>query len=174
MKLTPVMEKYILHWGEMGSRWGVNRSVAQIHALLYLAGTPLNAETIAETLGIARSNVSGSLKELQSWELITLTHVMGDRRDHFTCKEDLWGMLVTVIDGRKKREIDPTLQLLKNCVADAENDKETPKEVVARIERMMQFLDRLTTWYEQISRLPKSTLISLMKMGAKISKYVKG
>jgi len=172
MKLTPVMERYILHWGEMGSRWGVNRSVAQTHALLYLVGRPMHAEELVETLSIARSNVSTSLKELQSWGLVTLTHVMGDRRDHFEAKSDLWDMLLTVVDQRKKREIDPTLTLLRKCKLEAADDKETPEDIKARMSDMLDFMESLTSWYEQVVRLPKATLVKLMKMGTRISKFV--
>ena len=115
MKLSRAMENTILHWGEMGSRWGVNRSIAQIHALLYLSTTPLTADEIAETLGIARSNVSTSLRELQSWDLVSMTHVLGDRRDHFDAKTDLWEVLLTIVDERKRREIDPTVSPCANA-----------------------------------------------------------
>ena len=172
MKLTPVMEHYILHWGEMGSRWGVNRSVAQIHALLYLVARPMHAEEVVETLSIARSNVSTSLKELQSWDLVTMTHVMGDRREHFQAKSDLWDMLLTVVDQRKKREIDPTLTLLRQCKLESDEDKETPDEIKKRMSDMLDFLESTTGWYEQIVRLPKTTLVKLMKMGSRITKFI--
>jgi DNA-binding transcriptional regulator GbsR (MarR family) len=173
MRLTPVMERYVLHWGEMGARWGVNRSVAQIHALLYLSPAPLTAEEIADTLALARSNVSTSLRELQSWGLVSLTHLMGDRRDHFEAKSDLWDMLLTIVEERKRREVDPTLTMLRQCVLEAEQDQETPAEIKARIERMLTFLETLANWYVQMRRLPKSTLVALMKMGAKVAKVVK-
>ncbi|MCR9213758.1 MAG: MarR family transcriptional regulator [Proteobacteria bacterium] len=172
MILTPAMEKFVLHWGEMGTQWGVNRSVSQIHALLYLSSTPLSAEVIAETLGIARSNVSNSLKELQSWKLITRTHVMGDRRDHFEAKTDLWEMLMTIVEGRKTREIDPTLEMLRGCAEEAKMDGETPDYALAKIERMQEFVDTLASWYSQVSKLNKPTLVKLMKMGSKVSKFV--
>jgi DNA-binding transcriptional regulator GbsR (MarR family) len=172
VQLTPVMERYVLHWGEMGTRWGVNRSVAQIHALLYLSPRPLTAEEIADTLSLARSNVSTSLKELQSWGLIQLTHILGDRRDHFEAKRDLWDMLMTIVEERKRREIDPTLTLLRQCVLDAEGDKATDPEIKARIERMLEFIEMLTTWYGQVRGLPRSTLVTLMKMGSKVARLV--
>ncbi len=172
MKLSRAMENTILHWGEMGSRWGVNRSIAQIHALLYLSTTPLTADEIAETLGIARSNVSTSLRELQSWDLISMTHVLGDRRDHFEAKTDLWEVLITIVDERKRREIDPTVSTLRKCVLDADDD-DTPEEVKKRLNAMLQFVETLTIWYDQISRLPKVTLIKLMRMGAKVANFVK-
>jgi DNA-binding transcriptional regulator GbsR (MarR family) len=172
MKLTPLMERYVLHWGEMGTRWGVNRTVAQIHALLYLSPTPLAADEIAETLVVARSNVSTSLKELQSWGLISVAHVMGDRRDHFTSKGDTWGMLMTIMEERKRRELEPTLTLLRQCVIESADDKETPNEVKARIEQMLSFLATLTEWFDQVKTLPKPTLVALMKMGTKIAQLV--
>jgi DNA-binding transcriptional regulator GbsR (MarR family) len=172
MKLTETMTKFILHWGEMGNRWGVNRSVAQIHALLYLSPEAMTAEDVADTLGLARSNVSNGLKELQSWELISITHVLGDRRDHFQAEQDVWTMLKTVVDGRKRREIDPTIELLKRCVEDMDHEKDTPKAVRARISETLEFLEETNKWYEQIGKLPRSVLIKLMKMGAKISNLV--
>jgi DNA-binding transcriptional regulator GbsR (MarR family) len=172
MKLTPVMEKYVLHWGEMGTRWGVNRSIAQIHALLYLSPQPLTAEEIADTLSIARSNVSTSLKELQGFGLVRMTHLLGDRRDHFESIKDNWEMLTLIVEERKRREVDPTLALLRECVAEAEADKTTDPEVKARIERMLTFVDTLSTWYEQVKALPKPTLVALMKMGSKVARFV--
>ncbi len=172
MKLTPVMQKYILHWGEMGTRWGVNRTVAQIHALLFLSPEPLHAETIADILGVARSNVSTSLKELQSWQLVKVIHVMGDRRDHFESRKDLWDMFLIIIEERKRREIDPTLTMLRECVLDSADDKETPKEIKARISNMLEFMETLTGWYEQMRTVPKPTLLKLMQMGAKVTKFL--
>src|SRR5215208_5358351 len=119
MELTPIMQKFVLHWGEMGQRWGINRTVGQIHALLYLSPKPLNAEEIADTLGVARSNVSNSLRELQGWGIVRLAHVMGDRRDHFESMKDVWEMFRVILDERKKRETDPTLHMLRECVAEA-------------------------------------------------------
>jgi DNA-binding transcriptional regulator GbsR (MarR family) len=172
MQLTPVMEKFILHWGEMGTRWGVNRTVAQIHALLYLASRPLPADEIAETLSVARSNVSTSLKELQSWKLVKVSHVLGDRRDHFTALDDTWEMLLTIMEQRKRREIEPTLTVLRQCVLEMDEDRDTPKEAQARIRDMLGFLTRLTSWFDQVVQLPKGTLVALMKLGAKIGSFV--
>ena len=174
MKLTPVMERYILHWGEMGTRWGVNRTVAQIHALLYLSPKPLAAEEIVATLSVARSNVSTSLKELQAWGLVNISHVLGDRRDHFTINGDTWTMLMTIMEERKRREIEPTLTLLRQCVLEMEDDRQTPKDVKARIEQMLGFMTTLTDWFDQVKALPRGTLVALMKMGAKIAQLVPG
>ncbi len=172
--ITPVMEKYILHWGEMGSRWGVNRTVSQIHALLFLIDTPLNAEQIATSLSVARSNVSSSLKELQSWNLIQVSSVLGDRRDHFSVKGDTWEMLMTIIEGRKKREIDPILSMLRQCELELEHDRDTPKSVKKQINQMLIFVSSLADWYEQIRTLPTSSLVKLMKMGAKVARFIPG
>src|SRR5881227_1751733 len=119
-KLNPIQQKFILHWGEMGTRWGINRTVAQIHALLYISPKPLNAEEITKALAVARSNVSTSLKELQNWGVVKVVHVMGDRRDYFESMKDVWEMFRAVLDERKKREIDPTIVLLRECVAEAQ------------------------------------------------------
>src|SRR5580704_8799089 len=125
--LTPIQQKFILHWGEMGTKWGINRTVAQIHALLYISPKPLNAEEICETLDVARSNVSNSLKELQGWRIVKLVHVMGDKRDHFEALADVWETFRIVLDERKKREIDPTLAMLRECIASAGEDSKTGK-----------------------------------------------
>ncbi len=172
MHLTPVMQKYVLHWGEMGTRWGMNRSVAQIHALLYLAERPLNAEEITETLGVARSNVSNSLKELLGWELVKLVHVPGDRRDHFEARQDPWDMLMTIVEGRKRREIDPTLEVLRACAAEASADKTTPAAVTARIAAMSSFLEQTSAWYAQMKNVPRPVLLKLMSLGARITSFV--
>ena len=172
MKLTPHRERYVLHWGEMGTRWGVNRTVAQIHALLYLSSAPLPAEEIAETLGVARSNVSTSLKELQAWGLVTIAHVLGDRRDHFTTKGDTWTMLTTIVEERKRRELEPTLSLLRQCMLEAEHDRETPAASKARIEEMLKFIATLAEWFDDVKALPRPTLVALMKLGARIAQLV--
>lgn len=173
MQLTPLMQRYVLHWGEMGTRWGVNRTVAQIHALLYLAPEPLTAETIANTLNVARSNVSTSIRELQSWSLIRTEHILGDRRDHFTVQGDTWDMLLTIVEERKKREIEPTLTLLRQCVLEMEEGSDaTPSEVKEKISTMLAFVTNLSDWFDQVKHLPKGKLAKLMKMGATIAKLI--
>ena len=173
MKLTPVTERYILHWGEMGTRWGVNRSVAQVHALLYLSPKPVPADEIVETLSIARSNVSTSLKELQGWGLVQLTHILGDRRDHFESKKDLWDLLMIIVEERKRREIDPTLTMLRECVAEAKEDKEIDPEIRKRIQTTLEFVESMTSWYDQVKRIPKPTLVALVKLGDKIVRFIR-
>lgn len=166
------MRKYVLHWGEMGNRWSVNRSVAQIHALLFLADRPLAADEIQQILGIARSNISNSLKELQGWELVRLVHLPGDRRDHFEAKQDPWDMLMTIVEGRKRREIDPTLAILKECVREAETDGETPPEIKAKLEQMQALTEQLSGWYDQMRHIPKPVLMKLLGLGAKVAAMV--
>src|SRR5437879_4122306 len=148
--LSPVQQKFVLHWGEMGTRWGINRTVAQIHALLYISQKPLNAELIAETLGVARSNVSTSLKELQGWGIVKLVHLAGDKRDHFDSMKDVWEMFRVVLDERKRREIDPTLALLRECIAEAEKDRETDAYTEERLRALHDFFETTTSWYVQI------------------------
>jgi DNA-binding transcriptional regulator GbsR (MarR family) len=172
MKLSPVMERYILHWGEMGARWGVNRSIAQIHALLFLSPRPLTAEEISDTLTIARSNVSTSLKELQSLNLAAVTHVMGDRRDHFEAEKDAWQIAFRVIEARKRREIDPTLTMLRQCLIDARSEGGEDPEVVDRLEDMVEFVQAANTWYEDVRRLPQPILVKLLKLGAKVARLI--
>jgi DNA-binding transcriptional regulator GbsR (MarR family) len=164
--LSPVMSKVMLHWGEMGARWGVNRSVAQIHALLWLVGRPLTAEDIAETLSIARSNVSTSLDELQGFRLVSLVHVVGDRRNRYQAKTDPWDIVRTIIDERKKREIDPSLEVLR--AASEGNDNETPADVKKRIVEMAAFIERMTGWYDQMKNVPRPMLERMIRLGARI------
>ncbi|MGH7144695.1 MAG: GbsR/MarR family transcriptional regulator [Planctomycetota bacterium] len=166
--LTPVQQKFILHWGEMGSRWGINRTVAQVHALLFLSDKPLHAEAIVETLSVARSNVSTSLKELQGWGIVRVTSVLGDRRDHFESLKDVWEMFRLVIEERKKRELDPTLALLKECMADAEKAGPAEKYTRERVGAMLDFFETMSTWYSQVRSLPSAYAIKFLKLGAKI------
>lgn len=172
MRLTPVMQRYVVHWGEMGSRWGLNRSVAQIHALLYLSSSPLHADEIAETLGVARSNVSVGLKELLSWDLVHVTHTLGDRRDYFVAQRDPWEVVRVIIEGRKRRELDPTVGFLKDCMADLEKDDETPAHARAQIIGQLEFLDTLLGWYDSIKELPRKTLLKMMRLGQRIAKVI--
>src|SRR5438034_4951931 len=171
-KLSPVQQKFILHWGEMGTRWGINRTVAQIHALLYLSPKPLHAEEIAETLDVARSNVSTSLKELQGWGIVKLTHVLGDKRDHFESMKDVWEMFRIVLDERKKREIDPTLNMLRTCIAEAGKDKDIDGYTTERLRDLASFFETTTAWYNQIRSWPTSALVRFVKLGDKALKLL--
>jgi len=146
MKLTPVTEKFILHWGEMGTRWGVNRTVAQIHALLYLSEKALSAEEVADALGIARSNVSTSLKELQGWGIVKATHVLGDRRDHFESLKDVFEMFRLILNERKRREVDPTLAVLRECEEALGAQKKEEPYVQERLDGMLEFFESMSSW----------------------------
>lgn len=172
MKLTPVSERFILHWGEMGSRWGVNRTVAQIHALLFLAGKPMAADEIVETLAVARSNVSNSLKELQAWRLVRIVHTIGDRRDHFETSTDVWELFRLIVEGRRQREIDPTLTVLRDCLMSPDLNQES-KESTQRIQETLAFLETLTTWTDEMLRLKPETLMKTLGLGARISRTVR-
>jgi DNA-binding transcriptional regulator GbsR (MarR family) len=172
MKMTPTIQRCVLHWGEMAGRWGISRSVAQIHAVLFLSPDPLIADDIAGLLGIARSNVSVSLKELQTWDLVSITHVLGDRRDYFQARKDIWDVLTTIMDQRKRREIDPTLQLLRDCAADSKRDTETPEQIKERLATMLEFLEEMSGWYDQIRGMPRPTLLKLMRMGTRVARAV--
>jgi DNA-binding transcriptional regulator GbsR (MarR family) len=168
MQLSPVQQKFILHWGEMGTRWGINRTVAQIHALLYVWPKPLNAEEIAETLSVARSNVSTSLKELQSWRIVKLVHVMGDKRDHFESMKDVWEMFRVVLDERKRREIDPTIALLEQCLNEPAKDPDQFTE--ERLRELHRFFKITTAWYTQVAQLPVTGLKRFLGAGDKALK----
>jgi DNA-binding transcriptional regulator GbsR (MarR family) len=169
-----VTARFVLHWGEMGSVWGVNRSVGQIHGLLYLSDRPLAAEEIAEQLGLARSNVSNSLKELQGWNLVRRVHVMGDRRDFFAAETDLWEMVTRIAEGRKQREVDPTIVLLQGCMGDAAQDKALTPVAKERLAAMLGFLTMIDTWSRDIKRVPTSKLAAIMKLGGAIARFVPG
>ena len=170
--LSPIRRRFVMHWGEMGSRWGVNRTVAQIHALLFLSGRPLHAEEIADVLQVARSNVSNSLKELQGLNLVRVVHLIGDRRDHFDTSKDVWELMRTVVRERKSREFDPTVGVLRDCLADpsfAAEDKETRK----RIEDTLGLMEAMSSWGEEMLRLEPDTLMKVMKLGSKIQKLLR-
>src|SRR5687767_12868003 len=166
------MQKFILHWGEMGQRWGINRTVGQIHALLYLSPKPLNAEEIAQTLGVARSNVSTSIKELQNWGIVRVAHVMGDRRDHFESMKDVWEMFRVIMDERKKRETDPTLQLLRELSAEAKKSGAAEPHVRERLAEMLGFFELMTDWYEKTRRMSTPAVIRFCKLGDKVAKML--
>ncbi|WP_425229888.1 GbsR/MarR family transcriptional regulator [Sphingomonas sp.] len=170
----PDAKGFILHWGEMGTHWGVNRSVAQIHALLYLSDRPLHAEQITDALALARSNVSTALKELQAYLIVRRVHVEGDRRDHFVAETDLWEMLLRIAAERKRREIDPTIQLLRELSERLAQDDAAPPHLRERIGRMHQFIGTLGGWYDQVRVLPKPTLVALMKLGGKVARFLPG
>ena len=160
--------QFVLHWGNMGSQWGVNRSVAQIHALLFLSPSPMNAEQISEELGIARSNVSNSLKELVAWKLIQRVPVAGDRREHFAAEVNVWEIAFRIAQGRKEREIDPARHAIADCVAQAKAEKGVHPVVLERLREMQDFLETTDKWYTQMLGVPRNQLKMLMKMGDKV------
>jgi DNA-binding transcriptional regulator GbsR (MarR family) len=169
--LTPISRRFVMHWGEMGSRWGVNRTVSQIHALLFVSGRPMPAEEIAEILVVARSNVSNSLKELLSYKLVTVTHRIGDRRDHYETTKDVWDLFRTIVRERKLREFDPTVRVLEACVADPGFGDEDPV-VRARISETLAFVSSLSSWSEQMLKLEPATLKKILKLGDRIQKLL--
>ena len=165
--ITPALERFILHWGDMGATWGVNRSVAQIHALLFVAGRPMNAEEIAEVLKIARSNVSTSIRDLTNWGLVKRAPIMGDRRDFFEAEGDVWEMASKIVAIRKAREIDPAQAVLKICLDDAAHDPAASPEAVRRLTEMKSLIDLLNDWYAQMNAVPKAKLLPLIRLGSK-------
>lgn len=171
-KLSPVQQKFILHWGEMGARWGINRTVAQIHALLFIAPAPLTAEELSNTLGVARSNVSTSLKELQAWGIVRRVHVMGDARDHFESMKDVWEMFRVVLDERKKREVDPTLTVLRDCLLEADKDRQTDDHTRQKLHELCDFFETTNAWYAQIRQWPTGALTRFVKLGDKVRKLL--
>jgi DNA-binding transcriptional regulator GbsR (MarR family) len=170
MQLSPITERFVLHWGEMGSRWGVNRTVAQIHALLFVHAAPLTAEDMADTLNVARSNVSNSLRELMNWNLIRTTHVLGDRRDFFETSGDVWELMRVIVRERKLREFDPTVSMLSQAVADPDLSNE-PTERQRRIKETYALMNSLSTWTDEMLKLEPSFLMKLMRLGSKIQRF---
>ena len=173
MEMSPAVERYVLHWGEMGTRWGTNRTVAQIQALLYLSPRPLRADEIVDILSVARSNVSTSIRELQSYGLVKMTHVLGDRRDYFESPHEVWDLFRIIIEQRKKRELNPTLSMLRSCAKDVEAENATDEITKQRITNMLAFVESTSEWYDKIRDVPTPTLQKLMKLGAGITKFVK-
>jgi len=172
MNLSPAVQNYVLHWGEMGTRWGTNRTVAQIQALLYLSPKPLRADEIVDLLSVARSNVSTSIRELQSYGLVKMTHSLGDRRDYFESIYDVWDLFRAIIEQRKQRELNPTLSMLRKCAEEVEMEKQTDEVTKKRIRNMLMFFETTSNWYEQIQEIPTPTLQKIMKLGRGITKLI--
>ena len=166
--LGPAAQRFVVHWGEMGDRWGVNRTVAQIHALLFVSSQPLNAEQISATLSIARSNVSTSLRELEGWGLVRIVHRMGDRRDYFDTFEDVWEMFRIVLDERKRREIDPTITILRECMLETDPKKKSDAHTRKRLQDLLSFFEIMSTWYVQIRALPQGAVLKFVKLGGRV------
>jgi DNA-binding transcriptional regulator GbsR (MarR family) len=171
MDLSPTLTRFVLHWGEMGARWGVNRTVAQVHALLFITGRPMHAEEITETLGVARSNVSNSLRELQAWNLVKLTHIAGDRRDHFETSTQVWELFRIIVRERQRREVAPTVDVLSELLADPALSRD-PAEARLRIKETLEFLQTLTAWSDEMLKLDTDTLAKVLKLGARVKKLL--
>jgi DNA-binding transcriptional regulator GbsR (MarR family) len=171
MKLAPLTQRFVLHFGEMGSRWGINRTVGQIYALLYVSSRPLNAEEIGEALAFSRSNVSMGLKELQSWNLVRLSHQPHDRREYFQTPEDVWAIFRTLAAERRKREIDPTLSMLRDALME-QPVVEDDIHAQARMRQMHEFIELMTDWLDDVQKMDSETLVSLMRMGSKVQKLL--
>ena len=172
MELSPIAKQFVVHWGEMGSAWGVNRTVAQLHALLYFHGSPLNAEEIADTLVVARSNVSTSLKELLNWNLIRVSRKSGDRREYFETSADVWELLRTIVRERKQREFDPTSALLRELIAQPEFEQETP-DTQDRVHETLRLMDSMGVWTDEMLRLSPATLDKILRLGASVQRFVR-
>jgi DNA-binding transcriptional regulator GbsR (MarR family) len=162
----------VRHWGEMGARWGISRSVAQVHALLHFAARPIPADEIAETLNIARSNVSGCLKELQGWGVVRLTHLPGDRREHFESINDVWRLFEVLLDERKRREVDPTLKALRECSAQEGTATKDSPETQRRLSEMLEFFEMMDAWYGEIRRMPIQSRVRLVKAANRIRSWL--
>jgi len=169
MQITPVEQRFILHWGEMGTRWGINRTVAQVHALLFVSPKPLHAEEIANTLAVARSNVSASLRELQAWGIVRVAHVLGDRRDHFESVKDVWEIFRIVTEERKRREIDPTVRVLRECVGELKKSGAGNEYTRERLEEMLEFLTATTGLFEELLHLPTAALKGITRLRGKLT-----
>jgi DNA-binding transcriptional regulator GbsR (MarR family) len=171
-RLTPVQQKFIVHWGEMGARWGINRTVAQIHALLFLSPTPLTAEDISAALGVARSNVSTSLRELQGWGIVRAVHVLGDRRVHFESTRNVWELFRTIVDQRKRREIDPTLETLRKALDELDGAKSGDRYTRERLQELLEFFETMTELYDELRHLPVTALRSVARMRGKVKRLL--
>ncbi len=169
--LSPLVGSFVAHFGEMGSRWGINRTVGQIYALIYVSAEPVNAEEIAEALEFSRGNVSMGLKELQAWRLVRLRHRPGDRREYFDAPGDAWEVFRTLAEERRRREIEPTLSMLRNALLDAPRTDED-RHAQARMREMHDLIELLTTWFDDVQRLDAATLGKLMKMGAQVQRLL--
>jgi DNA-binding transcriptional regulator GbsR (MarR family) len=174
LELPPAALKFILHWGEMGARWGINRSVAQVHALLYVSERPLHADEIVATLGLARSNVSTAVHELQSWGLVRIVHLPKDRRDHFATPSDAWEMCKAILTERKRRELDPAIGLIKDCLAESKAKSGQGALAEERLRELLDLWETSAAFYENVSNMPKDTLLKAMKLGQQLAALLDG
>ncbi|MEX0286503.1 MAG: GbsR/MarR family transcriptional regulator [Paracoccaceae bacterium] len=173
MKLTPATQAFVLHWGEMGAKWGTNRSVAQVHALLHVSPDPLTADQICDSLGLARSNVSTALKELQAWKLVKISRQLGDRRDYFTSVRDMFDLVTVIVEQRRAREFAPTVEALRAVTEDAGTDG-TPDTVRARMSQTLETMELFDGWYRDVSRMPRSVQMAALRLGARIARLLPG
>lgn len=171
-ELDPITQQFILHWGEMGSRWGINRTAAQIHALLFIAPTPLTADEITETLGIARSTVSTGLRELQTWGVVKVIHVLGDRRDHFEVIGDVWEMFRAVLRERKRRELDPALLVLREMITELESSDQNNTETRQKMAEMLDSFETVSQIFDQADKLSTDTLVKIAKSGDVVTRML--
>ena len=171
MQLPDLSQRFVLHFGEMGSRWGINRTVGQIYALLFVSERPLNADEIAETLDFSRSNVSMGLKELGAWKLVRMQHLPGDRRDYFSAPEDVWAIFRTLAEERRKREIDPTLSLLRDALL-AQPESASEQYAQQRMREMHDLIELATQWFDDIQRMPSEDVRQLMQLGGAVQKLL--
>ncbi len=171
-ELSRAKKQFILHWGEMGARWGINRTVAQIHALLHVSAVPLTAEEVASALSVARSNVSTSIRELQSWGLVRTVHLLGDRRQHFESIKNVWEMFRIIIDQRKRREIDPTLEMLRLCIAETESDDSKDDYTRQRLKDIYEFFSEVEGLYSDIRQFPVSAIRGVVKTRGVVKKFL--
>ncbi|MBX3622433.1 MAG: GbsR/MarR family transcriptional regulator [Rhizobacter sp.] len=169
--LSPLVKSFVSHFGEMGSRWGINRTVGQIYALIFVSPQPLNADDIAESLEFSRSNVSMGLKELQAWRLVHLRHLSGDRREYFEAPTDAWEIFRTLAEERRRREIEPTLSMLRNALLE-EPGTEEDRIAQERMKGMHDLIELMTTWFDDVQRMDSKTLAQLMKMGSKVQRLL--
>jgi DNA-binding transcriptional regulator GbsR (MarR family) len=174
LQLSTVKKQFVLHWGEMGARWGINRTVAQVHALLHISAEPLTAEEIASTLSVARSNVSTSIRELQAWGLVRAVHVLGDRRQHFTSIKDVWEMFRIIVDERKKREIDPTMDLLRQCIGELDKGNADDAHTRDRLQDLYDFFAAIDAIYSDVRKVPVGTLRNMMKARGAFRRLLSG
>jgi len=173
MQLSPIAERFVRHWGDMGAAWGVNRTVAQIHALLFFHGRPLNADELCDTLGAARSNVSNSLKELLAWNLVRASRRTGDRREYFETSADVWELLRTIVRERKQREFDPTSQMLRELIAAPGFEHESP-DAQDRVHETLRLMESMGVWTDEMLRLSPATLDKILRLGASVQRFVRG
>jgi DNA-binding transcriptional regulator GbsR (MarR family) len=171
MNLPPLIQSFVLHFGEMGSHWGINRTVGQIYALLYVSDKPLNADDIVEAIGCSRSNTSMALKELQAWRLVKLQHLPGDRREYFSTPEDVWAIFKTLAEERQKREVEPTLTMLRGAIMESPSG-EAERHAQARMNEMYQLIELVTKWFADIRDMDVETLEKLMKLGSQVGKVL--